>query len=315
LHNLRYKLAALLLAGLLAACGADTNPVPTSAAPTAAPTVAAVTQPADVPVSQATATDAPRTDADTANLVARVNGQGITRAEYQRALNRRLTTAAAADSDRVADQVLDALIEQVLIEQAAPTLGVNVSPDDVQQAMATLRASAPTDADWQQFLALNGYDEDEMIEAQRQALITQRVRDALMADLSGSVSQVNARHILVLSEAAAQDVLTRLQAGEPFGQLAAEYSVDMTTAENGGDLGWFTAAELMDPRLAEIAFSLQPGEIAGPIPTRLGYHIIQTVEIAQRPIEPERLPLLMENNFVNWLGEQYRTAEIERFIE
>ena len=62
-----------------------------------------------------------------------------------------------------------------------------------------------------------------------------------------------------------------------------------------------------------VAFGLEPGQIAGPIPTLIGYHIIQVIERAERPVEPERMPLLMENAFLNWLDGQYRAAIIERY--
>ena len=98
-----------------------------------------------------------------------------------------------------------------------------------------------------------------------------------------------------------------------FETLAQELSIDVTTKDRGGDLGWFTANELMDERLSDVAFGLEPGQIAGPIPTLIGYHVIQVIERAERPVEPERLPLLMENVFMSWLDGQFRAAIIERY--
>jgi parvulin-like peptidyl-prolyl isomerase len=108
--------------------------------------------------------------------------------------------------------------------------------------------------------------------------------------------------------------MNRLRAGEDFATLASSVSIDLTTRERGGDLGWFTVDELLDKRLADVAFSLQPNAIAGPIATRIGYHVIQTLEFSERPVEPERLALLKRNIYLNWLDEQFQKATIERYI-
>ena len=250
---------------------------------------------------------------DNTGLVARVNDVPITQADYEAELARRLENSSASDPNAVAAQVLDGMVEQELIEQAAPVLGVSVTDDDVAAEIAALRAGLSED-EWQAAMALNGYtNEADFAEAQRKALLAQRVRDAVLAPLNGDIVQVHARHIVVRTEQQANDVLARLENGEAFETLAQELSIDVTTKDRGGDLGWFTANELMDERLSDVAFGLEPGQIAGPIPTLIGYHVIQVIERAERPVEPERLPLLMENVFMSWLDGQFRAAIIERY--
>ncbi|MCA9887016.1 MAG: peptidylprolyl isomerase [Anaerolineae bacterium] len=250
---------------------------------------------------------------DNTGLVARVNDVPITQADYEAELARRLENSSASDPQAVAAQVLDGMVEQELIEQAAPVLGVSVTDDDVAAEIAALRAGLSED-EWQAAMALNGYtNEADFAEAQRKALLAQRVRDAVLAPLNGDIVQVHARHIVVRTEQQANDILARLENGEAFETLAQELSIDVTTKDRGGDLGWFTANELMDERLSDVAFGLEPGQIAGPIPTLIGYHVIQVIERAERPVEPERLPLLMENVFMSWLDGQFRAAIIERY--
>lgn len=248
------------------------------------------------------------------DAVALVNGVEISRTRYDRALARAEAITSVADPAALRRQVLETLIEQELITQAAPGLGVNVTDDEVAAEVEALRGMANSEEEWQQFLDLNGYTEEEMFEAQRELLITQRVRDALMTDYSGNVLQVNARHIVVRTLAEAEEVLDRLESGEGFATLAAEYSIDTTTREIGGNLGWFARNELLQPELETVAFELEPGQMAGPVQTSLGYHIIQTMDKEERPVEPERLSVLSESVFNNWLAELRANASIERYI-
>jgi peptidyl-prolyl cis-trans isomerase C len=251
----------------------------------------------------------------TPDLVATVNDEGITRADYQSALMRRLQGMNTNQRDLIERQVLDALIEQVIIRQTAAEIGLTVSEDEIDAQMAQLRGMMADDAEWQAFLQTNGFTEAEMRAAQRDAVLTQRVRDIVVSGLNGDVLQARARHILVRTEAAARTVIQRLQAGEGFAAVAQDVSIDQLTRDTGGDLGWFIQEELVAPNLAQVIFSLQPGQVAGPVASQLGFHVVQTQAIAERPIDPERLPVLMETVFISWLDERIAAATIERFIE
>ena len=251
---------------------------------------------------------------DNASLAARVNGQPIERIDFTRALARWQQDLSITDGQALQSQVLDALIEQELIAQAAQTMGITVTDEDITAEIGRLRESLGSDEAWTEYLTLNEYSEDEMFQAQREALMAQRVQGVLFAGLDGQIKQVHARHIVVATEAESNAIMDRLRTGEDFVALASTASIDLTTRERGGDLGWFTIDELLDKRLADVAFSLQPNAIAGPIATRIGYHVIQTLEFSERPIEPERLALLKRNIYLNWLDEQFQKASIERYI-
>ncbi|MFQ6616278.1 MAG: peptidylprolyl isomerase [Fidelibacterota bacterium] len=76
-----------------------------------------------------------------------------------------------------------------------------------------------------------------------------------------------------------EDLLKRVRAGEDFSKLANEYSQDPgnRTAdgqERGGDLGWFGRGQMVKP-FEEAAFRTPVGNVAGPVETDFGYHIIQ----------------------------------------
>lgn len=85
--------------------------------------------------------------------------------------------------------------------------------------------------------------------------------------------QVDARHILVSSEAQAQDIINQLNKGADFAKLAEKYSID-PGAKNGGELGWFSKDEMV-PAFADAAFALKKGEYTKtPVHTQFGWHII-----------------------------------------
>jgi peptidyl-prolyl cis-trans isomerase SurA len=116
-----------------------------------------------------------------------------------------------------------------------------------------------------------------------------KVLDKRQGGSATNVTQSHARHILLrptpqLSEAAARERLAefkrRIDAGQAdFAQLAREHSQD-ASARNGGDLGWANPG-LFVPEFEEVIDSLSPGQVAGPIVTRFGVHLVQLLERRQ----------------------------------
>lgn len=75
----------------------------------------------------------------------------------------------------------------------------------------------------------------------------------------------------------AKNVLNKLEAGEPFENVAREFSDDESTKENGGRLGW-TSRGTLTPAYEQAAFALNRGQISQPVETEFGYHIIQLID-------------------------------------
>ncbi|MDM9621553.1 peptidylprolyl isomerase [Rhizobium sp. S96] len=85
--------------------------------------------------------------------------------------------------------------------------------------------------------------------------------------------EVHARHILVKTEAEAQDVIKQLDAGKNFAELAKEKSTDPNKAD-GGDLGYFTKGRMVK-EFEDAAFALDKGTYSKtPVKTDFGYHVI-----------------------------------------
>jgi peptidyl-prolyl cis-trans isomerase C len=85
--------------------------------------------------------------------------------------------------------------------------------------------------------------------------------------------QVDARHILVKTQAQAQAIIDQLNKGADFATLAEKNSID-PGAKNGGELGWFSQSEMV-PAFANAAFALKPGQYTKtPVQTQFGWHVI-----------------------------------------
>ncbi|MCC2674700.1 MAG: survival protein surA precursor (chaperone surA)-like protein [Ramlibacter sp.] len=143
-----------------------------------------------------------------------------------------------------------------------------------------------------------------------------------------TVTQNHARHILLrpgpnLTEAQARqrlaDYKRRVQGGQAdFAQLARENSQD-ASARNGGDLGW-TSPGMFVPEFEEVVNTLAPGQIADPVTSRFGVHLIQLLErrqstLTQREQREVVRNLLRERKldeaYVQWAQEVRGRAYVE----
>jgi peptidyl-prolyl cis-trans isomerase D len=88
-----------------------------------------------------------------------------------------------------------------------------------------------------------------------------------------------------MAEQEAEKVMTKLRAGGDFAKLARKYSADETTKAKGGDLGFIEEGR-MPAVFTEKAFALKAGEMAGPVKTPQGYHLIKVEEVQEPGTKP-----------------------------
>jgi parvulin-like peptidyl-prolyl isomerase len=149
----------------------------------------------------------------------------------------------------------------------------------------------------------------------RPAVARQKVEDVLLADVGQSAEQVHAAHILVDTKDLADQIYADLQAGADFKQTAREQSNDTSTAENAGDLGWFTRGQMVKP-FEDAAFGLQPGQLSPPVQTQFGWHIIKVYEHdPDRAMTDQQLQQYRDAIVTRWVDEQRATMDISSEVE
>jgi peptidyl-prolyl cis-trans isomerase SurA len=129
----------------------------------------------------------------------------------------------------------------------------------------------------------NSYKE----ELRRPYLPEGKILDSLVKVTYGRLQEeIKAAHILInlkpdatpTDTAEAYSKILELKAralkGEDFGSLASLYSEDPSARVNKGDLGYFTALQMVFP-FENAAYSGKKGDVVGPVRTRFGYHIIK----------------------------------------
>jgi len=161
------------------------------------------------------------------------------------------------------------------------------------------------ESNYQEFLDSlknDGIKEQTIREIVRMAVIRQEIRDVVASDVSQTQEQVWVQHILVEDEETALEVLQKLDDGESFEDLAAEYSLDQSNAETGGDLGWFGRGQMV-PAFEDAAFALEVGEVSDPVQTDFGWHILKSNGKEDRLLDSNAYEQLRNQAFSEWLLE------------
>ncbi|MEJ5309047.1 MAG: peptidylprolyl isomerase [Anaerolineae bacterium] len=254
-----------------------------------------------------------------------VNGQPILLADYEREVALYVESMAAAGQDASTAEgqdaleqgrvlVLEMMINQVLIEQAAQAAGVVVTDEDLDATIQTLREETGEEA-FQQWLTDQGMSLEEFRVRLRRDMIATQMANRAVEVVPTHGEHIHARHILANSEEEARQILAQLQAGGDFVSLARTYSQDTSTRDTGGDLGFFPRGILTAPEVEAAAFALEPGQFSDVIQSSMGYHIVQLVErVPDMEIDPEHLRLLREKASRDWLEGLRAAATIERFV-
>ena len=241
--------------------------------------------------------------------VARVNGEDIGRADFEKQMERtraRFQRAgrqiAPALESRLKENLIRKLVEEELIAQKAKAEGVALDAPEIEAKLAEHKARFGSDKAFQSFLERTQQSEADV----KSDLEKNLLRDKLFAKLlSGQEpteddakkyyeenkdkykqkEQINAQHILLKTDKNTTDaekkkkleqakkLLSDAKKGADFGELAKKFS-EGPTAQRGGDLGTFSRGRMVK-QFEDVAFAAKKGDIVGPVETQFGYHVIK----------------------------------------
>ncbi len=232
------------------------------------------------------------------DVVATVNGENITNAEYKKAFDQVKAQIESSPQytkdiwdqdyqgkkflDVVKENVLDSLIAQKLLVQEALKNNIAVTDKEIADEYQKEKEVNKdiTKEDVKNYLLINKLFD----EYTKDVKVTEEELKKYYEDNKEQFEVVKASHILVVDEKTAEDIYNRLMKGEDFATLAKEYSVDTATKDQGGDLGEFPHG-VMVPEFDQVVFSLKKGEISKPVKTDYGYHIIKSDGVIIKPFD------------------------------
>ena len=132
---------------------------------------------------------------------------------------------------------------------------------------------------------------------------------------------VRASHILLRSAEDNEDMRNqlvdignRIRSGEAdFAEMARQYSED-ASASQGGDLGWFGPGRMVEP-FEDAAFAADVNEVAGPVKSEFGYHLIHVTARAENEVRIADLALEIDANVATLNQIQEELDDLRYFAE
>jgi parvulin-like peptidyl-prolyl isomerase len=236
--------------------------------------------------------------------VAVVGSQHVTKDQFRELMDRAKRSyeagkqpfpkAGSTQYEQLKSQVISFLVRRAEYDQKAQDMGIHVSDSDVQKRLASDKKQffAGSEKKFQAYLTQQGLTEAQAPAEWKAKLISQKLFDKVTSDLKVSDAEARTyydlhksqyvqperrevRHILVPKKALADRLYAQLKGGANFAKLAKKYSKDPGSAANGGKLTISKGQTV--PQFNTTAFSLKKGELAAPIKTTYGYHIIQAL--------------------------------------
>jgi len=277
-------------------------------------------------------------------VVARVNGEAVTKSDFDRAVQAVEARAGGPVPPEQRDQVLRGVLDQLVgyrvLAQETKTRKVAVPDAEIDARIGQIRGQFPSEEAFTQMLAQRKLTLEQVKSDARQDMAIQKmIDDEIAAKVAVKPEQVTdfyaknpdqfkegesvrASHILIAvpkgADAAtkaqartkAEGILKDVKAGKDFAALAKEHSADPGSAANGGDLGFFQQGQMVGP-FNDAAFTLAPGTTSDLVETDFGFHIIKVAEKKEgRTIPLEEVKPQVEQ----YLQQLNRQEQTEAFV-
>ncbi len=329
------RLLPLLAVLVLGACSRGST--------AASATNAAATQTTDTAAAQEPAVKA--VPADLPDIVARVNGETITKAEFEKAVQtveaQNGATVPPDQRDRVYRGVLDQLVNFKLLIQESKARNLTIADAELNARMAQVQGQFPSEDAFKQALAEQKMTLEQIRnDARSELLVTKMLQAEVDPKVAVTATQiqefyaknpdrfkqgerVRASHILFRlpeqADAAAKaavrtkaaGVLKDARAGKDFAALATQHSEDTGSAPSGGDLNYFQRGQMVAP-FDTAVFAMKVGDVSELVETQFGFHIIKLVDKqAERTVPLDEIRPQVQQ----FLENQTRQEQTEAFVK
>ncbi|MEL7176680.1 MAG: peptidylprolyl isomerase [Pseudomonadota bacterium] len=192
-------------------------------------------------------------------VVATVNGTDITVGHMMTARAQLPQQYQQLPDDVLFDGILEQLVQQTVLSQQTET-----APKSVELSLENERRAAMAGVAINEFLA------EPVDDAALQAAYEEKYATV------EPEKEFNASHILVETEDEAKALVTELEGGADFAELAKEKSTG-PSGPSGGSLGWFGPGMMVKP-FEDAVVDLEDGAVSAPVETQFGWHVIKLNE-------------------------------------
>ncbi len=249
---------------------------------------------ATAPAPKAAPKAAPATPAATAAPAATSDKQLYSQGQYDVLLKERLAQGGQ-DSPEVRNAVKEELNTRELLAREAKKQGVDKNADvktqmDLASQTVLVRAYV---SDW---IRKNPVPEADL----------KKEYEAIKGQIGDKEYKV--RHILVEKEDDAKAIITELQKGAKFDELAKSRSKDPGSKDKGGDLDWNAPANFVKP-FGDAMKATPKGKFTPqPVQTQFGWHVIEVEDVrdAKVPAYEEVKPQLQQRLQAQWLDKYFK---------
>ena len=246
---------------------------------------------------------------------------------------------------------IQSIIQEELIKQAAPQYGITVTEADIDKELrrqanqssssdsttttptdttttpvTTSTTATMTDAEYQEWyrqtLDATTLSESQFRDLVRTSIVAQRLQTIFEANMPTTAEQAHIYDIVVADRTTADSIKSRIDAGEDFMTLASEVSLDTSTKDNGGDMGW-VPIKALDSDLANTVTGLDIGKVSDPVQTTQAaqqaattqqdqpYFLLMITErAASREVDAQYISTLKGRLMSDWLNAQTGTQKI-----
>ena len=279
--------------------------------------------------------------------IATVDGVPITQAQFDQYIEQAeanadpsakpvLPSPGTTAYERYAPEAVNSLVQQQVILNAAPSLSITVTDQQVQAQLAQMAAGYGGAQNLYTAARKAGLNTDQLTTYVKDSLVAETVYRKVIGGLTPSESQMHAyyrahkasfnqkatrtvRHVLVKTRAEALKVRALLAANDTaatWAKVAKQYSIDPGTKNSGGNLGPITRGQMVKP-FDNAAFSLPLDTISAPVHSQYGWHVIEVTAIT--PAEKSTYAsakanirsTLISQAWQDWLTKAQVAAEVD----